>query len=141
MMGTARARACAQVAGRHVLAIQDTSALRVDEKGLGLSFDPVKTKGFDVEALRQEEDGPLEKLVAAILIPAVKVMQLVDEREGKAKRPLRDVVDPDDQPALERVRSKPRRQDRQAEEPASSRLACLRRIGLRQTGRMDRLLR
>ena len=41
MMATARGRACAQVAGRHVLAIQDTSALRVDEKGLGLSFHPV----------------------------------------------------------------------------------------------------
>jgi hypothetical protein len=63
----------------------------------------MKTKGFDVEALRQDEDGPLEKLVAAILIAAIKVMQLVDEREGKAKRPLSDVVDPDDQPALERV--------------------------------------
>jgi hypothetical protein len=66
-------------------------------------FRTMKTKGFDVEALRQDEDGPLEKLVAAILIAAVKVMQLVDEREGKAKRPLSDVVDPDDQPALERV--------------------------------------
>jgi len=41
MIATARARACAEVAGRHVLAIQDTSALRVDEKGLGLSFHPV----------------------------------------------------------------------------------------------------
>ena len=40
-VGTARARACAQVAGRHMLAIQDTSALRVNEKGLGLSFHPV----------------------------------------------------------------------------------------------------
>jgi len=66
-------------------------------------FRTMKTKGFDVEALRQEEDGPLEKLVAAILIAAVKVMQLVDEREGKAKRPLGDVFDPGDQPALERV--------------------------------------
>jgi hypothetical protein len=66
-------------------------------------FRTMKTKGFDVEALRQDEDGPLEKLVAAILIAAVKVMQLVDEREGKAKRPLSDVFDPDDQPALERV--------------------------------------
>jgi hypothetical protein len=40
MMSTALARTCAQVAGRHVLAIQDTSALRVDEKGVGLSFHP-----------------------------------------------------------------------------------------------------
>src|SRR5947208_3640718 len=41
MMGTARARTCARVAGRHVLAVQDSSALRVDEKGVGLSFHPV----------------------------------------------------------------------------------------------------
>ena len=66
-------------------------------------FRTMKTKGFDVEALRQDQDGPLEKLVAAILIAAVKVMQLVAERDGEAKRPLSDVFDPDDQPALERV--------------------------------------
>jgi hypothetical protein len=66
-------------------------------------FRTMKTKGFDVEALRQEPDGPLEKLVTAILIAAVRVMQLVDEREGKAKRPLSDVFDPNDQPALERI--------------------------------------
>ncbi|HMK88955.1 MAG TPA: IS4 family transposase [Methylocystis sp.] len=66
-------------------------------------FRTMKTKGFAVEALRQEEDGPLEKLVTAILIAAIKVMQLVAEREGKAQRPLGDVFDPDDRPALERV--------------------------------------
>ncbi len=66
-------------------------------------FRTMKTKGFAVEALQQEQGGPLEKLVAAILIAAIKVMQLVDEREGKAKRPLGDVFDPDDRPALERV--------------------------------------
>ena len=66
-------------------------------------FRTMKTKGFDVEALRQEQDGPLEKLVTAILIAAVKVMQLVAEREGQAKRPLSDVCDPDDAPALQRL--------------------------------------
>jgi hypothetical protein len=66
-------------------------------------FRTMKTKGFDVEALRQEQDGPLEKLVTAILIAAVKVMQLVAERDGEAKRPLSDVFDPDDQPALDQV--------------------------------------
>jgi hypothetical protein len=66
-------------------------------------FRTMKTKGFDVEALRQEQDGPLERLVTVILIAAIKVMQLVAEREGKAKRPLRDAFDPDDQPVLERV--------------------------------------
>jgi hypothetical protein len=66
-------------------------------------FRTMKTKGFDIEALRQEQDGPLEKLVTAILIAAIKVMQLVAEREGKAHRPLTDAFDPADQPALERV--------------------------------------
>ena len=41
MLSTARARTGRRVEGRHVLAIQDTSALRVDEKGIGLSFHPV----------------------------------------------------------------------------------------------------
>ncbi|HZV06433.1 MAG TPA: IS4 family transposase [Gemmataceae bacterium] len=66
-------------------------------------FRTMKTKGFAVEALRQEQDGPLEKLVTAILIAAVKVMQLVAEREGKGRRPITDILDPGDQPALERV--------------------------------------
>jgi hypothetical protein len=66
-------------------------------------FRTMKTKGFDVEALRQEPDGPLEKLVTAILIAAIKVMQLVDERDGKTRRALGEVLDPDDQPALEKI--------------------------------------
>ncbi|MCC8943367.1 IS4 family transposase [Bradyrhizobium sp. Arg68] len=66
-------------------------------------FRTMKTKGFDVEALRQEQDGPLEKLVTVILIAAIKVMQLVAERDGETKRPLHDVFDPDDRPVLERV--------------------------------------
>lgn len=66
-------------------------------------FRTMKTKGFCVEALRQEADGPLEKLVTAILIAAVKVMQLVAEREGAAGRPLADALDPGDRPALECV--------------------------------------
>jgi len=66
-------------------------------------FRTMKTKGFDIEALRQEQDGPLENLVTAILIAAIRVMQLVSEREGNTKRLLGDVLDPDDQPALERV--------------------------------------
>ena len=41
MTATAKARTCGQAAGRHVLAIQDTSSLRVDEKGLGLFLHPV----------------------------------------------------------------------------------------------------
>lgn len=66
-------------------------------------FRTLKTQGFDVEALRLAEGGPFEKLVAASLIAAVTVLQLVHERDGTARRPLEDAFDPDDQPALEAV--------------------------------------
>ncbi len=66
-------------------------------------FRTLKTKGFDVEALRQAEGGPLEKLVTASLIAAVTVLQLVRERDGSANRPLSDAFDDDDQPALEAI--------------------------------------
>jgi hypothetical protein len=34
-------------------------------------FGATKTKGFDIESLRQQEGGPLEKLVAATIVAAV----------------------------------------------------------------------
>ena len=64
-------------------------------------FRTLKTKGFDVEALRLADGGPFEKLVAASLIAAVTVLQLVRERDGAAKRPLEDAFERDDMPALE----------------------------------------
>jgi Transposase DDE domain len=66
-------------------------------------FRTLKTHGFDVEALRLAEGGPFEKLVAASLIAAVTVLQLVRERAGTARRPLADAFDPEDQPVLERL--------------------------------------
>lgn len=66
-------------------------------------FRTTKTKGFDMEALRQQEGGPLEKLVVATLMAAVLVMQLVAERDGTLNRPLSDAFDPADQAVLERV--------------------------------------
>src|SRR3546814_3668291 len=56
-----------------------------------------------VEALRLAEGGPFEKLVAASVVAAVTVLQLVHERDGRAARPLDDAFYPEDQPALEAV--------------------------------------
>ena len=61
------------------------------------------TLGRAVEALRQAEDGPFEKLVAASLIAAMTVLQLVRERDGIGKRPLEDAFDPEDRFALEAI--------------------------------------
>jgi hypothetical protein len=66
-------------------------------------FRTLKTQGFDVEALRLAAGGPFEKLVAASVVAAVTVLQLVHERDGIAKRPIEDALDPGDRPALEAV--------------------------------------
>lgn len=65
-------------------------------------FRTMKTRGFQIEALRQQEE-PLQKLVTAILTAAIVTMQLVAERDGAAGRPLADALDPEDQPVLEQV--------------------------------------
>jgi len=69
-------------------------------------FRTLKTKGFDVEALRVSEGGPFEKLVVASLVAAVTVLQLVRERDGDANRPLEDAIDEHDREALEAVSTK-----------------------------------
>ena len=66
-------------------------------------FRTKKTKGFDIEACRVAENGPYENLAAATLIAAIQVSQLVHDRDGTAGRPLDDVFDLADQPALEAI--------------------------------------
>jgi hypothetical protein len=66
-------------------------------------FRVMKTKGFDIEAVRVAEDGPFENLTTATLIAAIQVLQMVRERDGAAGRPLQDAIDPEDQPALEAI--------------------------------------
>jgi Transposase DDE domain len=66
-------------------------------------FRVMKTKGFDIEAVRIAEDGPFENLTTATLIAAVQVLQMVRERDGAAGRPLQDALDPEDQPAIEAI--------------------------------------
>jgi hypothetical protein len=66
-------------------------------------FRVMKTKGFHIEAVRVAEDGPFENLATATLIAAIQVLQMVRERDGAARRPLRDALDLEDQPALEAI--------------------------------------
>jgi hypothetical protein len=66
-------------------------------------FRTYKTKGFDIEAVRIGEESPFENLAAATFVAAIQVLQLVRDRDGAAARPLEDVLDPTDQPALEAV--------------------------------------
>lgn len=66
-------------------------------------FRTMKTKGFDVEAVRMEDDRPRRVLVAATLVAAVTIQQMLHDRDGTAARPIEDAFDPDDVPALEAV--------------------------------------
>jgi hypothetical protein len=64
-------------------------------------FRTMKTKGFDIEAVRMAEDAPRKVLAAAVLVAAVTIQQLVHARDGTTDRPLEDALDPDDVEALE----------------------------------------
>jgi hypothetical protein len=66
-------------------------------------FRLMKTKGFNIEAVRVAEGGPFENLTTATLIAAIQVLQMVRERDGAAGRPLDDVFDAEDRPALEAI--------------------------------------
>ena len=46
-------------------------------------------------------EAPFEKLAATALVAGVSCLQLVQDRDGRAKRPLQDVFQSADQPALE----------------------------------------
>lgn len=66
-------------------------------------FRVLKTKGFDIEAVRINESEPFKKLALACLIAAISVLQLVRERDGEADRPISDVFDPKDMPFIQAV--------------------------------------
>jgi Transposase DDE domain len=66
-------------------------------------FRVMKTKGFNIEAVRVAEGGPFENLTTATLIAAIQVLQLVRERDGAARRPIEDAIDPEHRKALEAV--------------------------------------
>jgi len=66
-------------------------------------FRTCKTQGFDIEGLLIEDAAPRERLVAATLIAAIAIQQLVHAREGGPGplRPSTDVFEPQDLPLLE----------------------------------------
>ena len=65
-------------------------------------FRTIKSKGFDIENVSMET-APFRTLCAMTLVAGISCMQLVQDRDGEAKRPLQDVFEVEDQPALEAV--------------------------------------
>jgi Transposase DDE domain len=69
-------------------------------------FRTLKTAGFDIEEADIADPQVMIKLVAAVTVAAVTVMQLVKARDGTTDQQLADVFEPDDQPALEALSAK-----------------------------------
>ena len=65
-------------------------------------FRTIKSKGFDIESVSMET-APFRTLCAMTLVAGVSCMQMVQDRDGAAARPLRDVFEDEDRPALEAV--------------------------------------
>ena len=69
-------------------------------------FRTLKTAGFDIEEADIADPQVMIKLVAAVTIAAVTVMQLVKARDGTTNQQLADAFEADDQPVLEAVSAK-----------------------------------
>jgi Transposase DDE domain len=66
-------------------------------------FRTMKTKGFDIEAVRMADTDAFENLAVATLIAAVKVLQMVRDRDGTANRPISDIIEIENQSAIEAI--------------------------------------
>ena len=65
-------------------------------------FRTIKSRGFDIERVSMET-APFRMLCAMTLEAGVSCMQMVQDRDGSAERPLQDVFEAEDQPDLEAV--------------------------------------
>jgi Transposase DDE domain len=64
-------------------------------------FRTLKTQGFNLEESQIETRAVLEKLATAVLIAALRTMQLVQAREGDTGQALSDAIGAEDEPLVE----------------------------------------
>jgi hypothetical protein len=69
-------------------------------------FHTLKTGGFDVEAADISSPKVMTRLVAAIAVAGVTVIQLIKARDGMTGQSLLEAFEPDDQPVLEAISTK-----------------------------------
>jgi hypothetical protein len=69
-------------------------------------FRTLKTAGFDIEAAEIEDLDAMARLVGAVAVTGVTVLQLVRARDGGTGQMLQEAFDPADQPLLEALSAK-----------------------------------
>jgi len=66
----------------------------------------MKSQGFDIEDSQIETLEPMKKLALAVLIAALRVMQLVNARSGATGQKLADAMDEAAEPLVEALTAK-----------------------------------
>lgn len=61
-------------------------------------FRTMKTKGFELEACQIQQDLPLMRLALITLIAAIRIMQMVKDRDGRANQPATLAFEDEDIP-------------------------------------------
>jgi len=69
-------------------------------------FRAMKSQGFDIEDSQIETLEPMKKLALAVLIAALRVMQLVNARSGATGQKLADAMDEAAEPLVEALTAK-----------------------------------
>ena len=69
-------------------------------------FRVMKSQGFDIEDSQIETPEPMEKLALAVLIAALRIMQLVNARSGTTGQKLADAMDEAAEPVVEMLTAK-----------------------------------
>lgn len=69
-------------------------------------FRTLKTAGFDIEAAGIEDPDAMTRLVGAVAVTGVTVLQLVRARDGTTDQLLQEAFDPADQPLIEAISAK-----------------------------------
>jgi hypothetical protein len=69
-------------------------------------FRVMKSQGFDIEDSQIETPEPMKKLALAVLIAALRIMQLVNARSGTTGQKLADAMDEAAEPLVEMLTAK-----------------------------------
>jgi Transposase DDE domain len=69
-------------------------------------FRTLKTAGFDIEAAEIEDPDAMARLVGAVAVTGVTILQLVRARDGTTDQMLQEAFDPADRPLLEALSAK-----------------------------------
>ena len=104
-------------------------------------FRTMKSQGFDLEQSQIETPQVMAKLILAVLIAALRTMQLVYARSGTTGQKLSDAMDETAEPLVEALTAKLEGKTAKLKNPARQRNLGAPFLGRRAIGRLGRIRR